>query len=455
MTPPPSAEQTPGEPLSLTTAIPEGELYVGLAFSGGGHRATAFALGVLQELGATGAGANRNGLLDKVEFLAGVSGGSVAATWFALKGAGGVATLRDRYLTREGDRYFPNPPYRPDEIQRTIEDGIDARESFGRVLDELLFDGATFADLPANGPVLQIVATDVARAAPFVFSPPTFAALCADLPRLPLSAAVSASAAFPAVFRPVTIPAHTRPCPPPPPMRKLAGARIQPVLGMLAESRARYSDPRLANVRLWDGGMTDFYGISGFIASRASSPTPFGPMTPEQAVRVRRILFLTVDARPERPRLYEEMTPGGRTLALSLYGLPQRLRDGNGSGVNPILVERAIRAATNDGFDTLRAALAEWQGRIVEWRCSLDRETAARLHGGRLPDGWDCRDVMLFAGLVNPAGLPDTLRASVDRVPTRLRLPVEEIDMVTAAGRLAARRSPALGGLVRSLAAAR
>jgi NTE family protein len=458
------ADSAPPEPLDaadvlpLTRPVAEGELYIGVAFSGGGHRASAFAFGVLQELAATGAPANRDGLASDVHFLAGVSGGSVVATWFALHGAAGLASFRERYLTQDGDRYFPASPFSPGEITRTVEDGIDARDSFGRVLDELLFKGATFADLDPAGPVLRIVASDVSRAVPFVFSPPTFAALCTDLARLPLSAAVSASAAFPAVFRPVVIAAHRRPCTTAPaavPLRKLSSPRLQPVLGMLAESRDRYADPRLQSVRLWDGGMTDIFGTSGFVAARASARTPHGPMTAEQAVRVRKILFLAVDASHENSRLIEELVPGGRTLALSLYGLPQRLRDSGKDALNPVLTARAIRATTTDGFDTLHAALVDWQHEIVAWRCSLDPETAARLRGGALPDGWDCRDVALFAGLVSPAGLPADLRAAMNEVPTRLRLPVAEIDMVTAAGRIAARRTVALGDLVRQLEAGR
>ena len=60
---------------------------VGLAFSGGGTRAAAFAHGVLQEIDQTTV-RTRSGthsLLDRVGFVSGVSGGSVAAAYFGLK----------------------------------------------------------------------------------------------------------------------------------------------------------------------------------------------------------------------------------------------------------------------------------------------------------------------------------------------------------------------------------
>ena len=61
---------------------------VGLAFSGGGTRAAAFSHGVLTALDRetirTGAGPRP--LTEAVDFVAGVSGGSVTAAYFGLKG---------------------------------------------------------------------------------------------------------------------------------------------------------------------------------------------------------------------------------------------------------------------------------------------------------------------------------------------------------------------------------
>ncbi len=54
--------------------------FVGLAFSGGGTRASSFAYGMLQELRATGRGRKApDGLLSYARLVSGVSGGSVTA----------------------------------------------------------------------------------------------------------------------------------------------------------------------------------------------------------------------------------------------------------------------------------------------------------------------------------------------------------------------------------------
>ena len=451
------ADAPAGPAPALTRPLAPGELYVGLAFSGGGHRASAFSYGVLQELAATGAAHNRHGLAGEVRFLAGVSGGAVTAAWFALHGPAGLPAFRGRYLLRNAERYVLVDPRAPGPITPAVQDRVLARDSLAPVLDAYLFAGATFARLGKDRPVLRIVASDLARGAPFVFSPETLSAVCRNLARMPLSQAVAASAAFPAVFRPIVLPVRHRACAgsPPPPLRRLDSPEVQPVLARLAAARQRYGDPRVDSVHLADGGLTDVYGTAAVIAALAESRSVLGPMTPEQAVRVREILFLAVDASIDRSPTYRELIPTGRLLAVSLIGLPQRLRDKGPEGLDMEMLGDALRATTTDSFPTLRAALADWQHDIIAWRCGLDRKTAAALYGGPLPADWSCRSVTLVAGLIRPADLPPDLRRRMREVPTRLHLPQEDIDMVVAAGRLALRQSKAMASLIRHLDAAR
>jgi NTE family protein len=59
-----------------------------LAFSGGGTRAAAFAYGVLEELAATPVvlGGRPRRLLDEVDLISAVSGGSFTAAYYGLYG---------------------------------------------------------------------------------------------------------------------------------------------------------------------------------------------------------------------------------------------------------------------------------------------------------------------------------------------------------------------------------
>src|SRR5687767_4714481 len=62
------------------------DLMIGLAFSGGGTRAAAFSYGVLAEIDRVRlSGRGVTSLLDRVDFVSGVSGGSVLAAYFGLK----------------------------------------------------------------------------------------------------------------------------------------------------------------------------------------------------------------------------------------------------------------------------------------------------------------------------------------------------------------------------------
>lgn len=199
--------------LSDSSAVGDGELYIGLAFSGGGMRATSFAYGMLEELRAAGIGADApNGLLNHVRLVSGVSGGSVMAAQFGLRGPDGLARFRERYLITNAETYMVTSGLNPLTIAKGVAGGVNGRDTFGRYLDEVLFKGATFSDLRHSQIKTWINATDMANNTPFLFSPETFDALCSDLSKVRLSEAVAASAAFPLVFTPIVLEAHQGKC---------------------------------------------------------------------------------------------------------------------------------------------------------------------------------------------------------------------------------------------------
>ena len=75
-----------------------------LAFSGGGTRAAAFSYGVLEYLRRTevvGPKGNRGRLLDQVDIITGVSGGSFTALAYGLYGDKLFADYEQRFLKRD------------------------------------------------------------------------------------------------------------------------------------------------------------------------------------------------------------------------------------------------------------------------------------------------------------------------------------------------------------------
>lgn len=418
-------------------STPDDSVFVGLAFSGGGHRASAFAHGMLRELQAAGRGPDApNGLLDHVRLVTGVSGGSVTAAWFGYAGPKGVDSFRERYLLQNGEKYMANTAVNPVTLVRGLSGGANGRRTFARVLDEQLFDKATFGDLRRRSDILTwINASDVANRTSFLFSPETFDALCSDLSRLPISEAVAASAAFPLVFSPIVLKAHTERCN----YREpdwLTAARHNPEATETLRAHGRvlelYSDPeRMKFVKLLDGGITDNFGTVALVVERAKAQNPYGPLSAEQAVKLRRVLFLVANAGVETEFGWTETEagPGGLELALSI-------------------VNSSMGSATRAAYDAMQLTLDKWQKDIIDWRCSLSRAEVARLRGS-LKD-WDCRDLKLFVSEVNFGGLSGEMRGQLNQIPTRLKLRPEQVDLAIEAGRLATRRDPEFRGFLRA-----
>ncbi|WP_136637314.1 patatin-like phospholipase family protein [Pseudooceanicola onchidii] len=412
-----------------------GETWVGLAFSGGGMRASAFAHGMLEEIrAATASAGDPNGLLDDVRLVTGVSGGSVTAAYFGLHGPAGVSRYRDIYLTRNAETYMANSPINPVTIAKGLSGGANGRKTFGRFLDETLFHGATFGDLRKRSRIKTwINASDVANQTTFLFSPETFDALCSDLASFPISDAVAASAAFPLVFSPIVIEAHQKKCDYQEP-EWLTSARYNPEASYAMrahaaalESYAQAKDVKY--VKLLDGGITDNFGTTGLAVERARAQVPFAPLTETEAVRMKRLLFLVADAGVQRDNSWTEKLrgPGGVNLAMSI-------------------ASSAMSAASRTGFDAMRLQLDKWQRDLVDYRCSLSRAQVARMRGTAA--GWDCKDLKFFIGLISFRDVPTGMKRRLDDIPTRLKLKTEEVDLAIEAGRIATRGNAEFNGFL-------
>ncbi|MCU0899556.1 MAG: patatin-like phospholipase family protein [Cypionkella sp.] len=418
--------------------LADDSLYVGLAFSGGGMRASAFAYGMLEELRAQGAiTGTPHGILDHVRLVSGVSGGSVTAAQFGLYGPAGLTGYRERYLLTNAEKYMANSVLNPLTLVKGLSGGANGRATFARYLDEVLYKGATYGDLRTRSPIKTwINATDMANNTPFLFSPETFDALCSDLSKVPISEAVAASAAFPLVFSPIVLQAHQGTCTYQEP-DWLTAARNNPeaTSAMKAQARAleSYANPaEVKFVKLLDGGITDNFGTTGLAIERARAQAPYAPMTEAEAVRMTRMLFLVANAGVEKD-----------------YGWTQKIPGPGGPGLAMSIATASMSAATRSGYDAMKGELRLWQEDLIEWRCALPLAAVRRLRGTTA--GWDCRDVKLFVGQASFETLPKSMRDQLNTVPTRLRLNPDQVDLVIEAGRLATRATPEFNGFLASL----
>jgi NTE family protein len=260
-----------------TMANPEveheiGKLQVYLMFSGGGTRAAALAYGVMKELAATTISVHGEQirLLDEIDMISSVSGGSFTAAYYGLHGEGIFDNFEEVFLKRDVDRDLAMGFIRPFIWLRMLLTTYDRADWAEHVYDEHVFHDATFADLIASkGPIIRINATDLAAGHPFTFVQPQFDILCSDLTPLPVSRAVLASSSVPVVFAPTVIENYAGTC------GYTKSEEMKEALADRHKSRRRY---RLAKeeadyldreahkyVYLIDGGVSDNLGVRGFL----------------------------------------------------------------------------------------------------------------------------------------------------------------------------------------------
>lgn len=281
---------------------PADDVIIGLSFSGGGTRAAAFAHGVLKEMSATDVrlAGRPSHLVDHVKFVSGVSGGAVAAAYFGLKGPAAVENFRERFLLKNAEEDLRTSLVNPKNLVRVFAGGANDSTGLPRWLDQNLFDGATFDDLmQPDKPVVIINASDIFSRVPFVFGPLTFSAFCSDIRSYPLSQAVAASAAVPVVFAPVVIKTYPGRCQAPLPawlekVREDPGAPSN--LRAFANAIHRYRTGEIGFIKLLDGGLTDNFGLRGFLVTRLGAQTPYGPLSARDAVRIRELALFVVNA---------------------------------------------------------------------------------------------------------------------------------------------------------------
>ena len=243
-----------------------------LAFSGGGTRAAAFAYGVLEELRDTmiaGEG-GRTSLLEEVDTISGVSGGSFPAAYYGLYGDRIFEEFEGRFLKRNIQGALIWRALRPWNMLRLLTPWLSRSDLASRYYDEKVYDGATFADLrEAKGPRIHINATDLSSGERFTFNQNTFDVICSDLDPFPISTAVAASSAVPMVLSPITLENHAGSCgfrPPGWALKALAEADANPRRARAVENFLRLQDREHKKyIHLVDGGISDNLGLRAAI----------------------------------------------------------------------------------------------------------------------------------------------------------------------------------------------
>jgi len=293
------ATNTAAEPPKNSDAV-----FVILAFSGGGTRAAALSTGVLNQLKATtfhlnpgtgepcsqgepGCEATARSMLDEVDVISSVSGGSFTAAAYALYGQeilnrGSAFQNRFLYYPLQRD-LFSQAVFYPQNWQY-----LGARtEIAAKLYDNRVFGKATYQRLEQRPrPYIILNATDATTGARFEFNQEQFDLLCSDLSKVPIARGVTGSSAFPGLLNSLAVDSHNKQgCAYRGPGsgaeddwvklglqdRSINQTRYRAAQGILA-----YRDPNRTTLHVLDGGLSDNIGLRAVIQSLESTDRPIG-----------------------------------------------------------------------------------------------------------------------------------------------------------------------------------
>ena len=403
-----------------------------LTFSGGGTRAAALAYGVLEALRDTSILHNgkRVALLDEVDVISSISGGSFPAAYYALHGNKIFDEFADRFLYR---------PVQSDLIRLALSPASWASLSasnYGRsdlaaeFYHREVFGGGTYADLISRNrrPFVILNATDMTTGTPFPFIQDQFDMMCSNLGGVSLARAAAASSAFPGGLTPLGFHNYAGTCGYRQPVWvQLASddhaSRVNRARTARAENRlslARVRDdgrPARPTIHLTDGGVADNIGLRGPLDAIRSINHPWSLLRMMNNGKIESLVVIVVNAAAS-PVTERDQTAG-----------------------IPGLIDTLATAAnvpldnyTADSLDLLKASVNEFneEARLIE-SC---KKLAARQGAHCVPDIQAPHRIDLY-----PVEVAFDYIASAEErtwfrnLPTSLELPRASVDRLREIGR--------------------
>jgi NTE family protein len=418
---PPGSERISRGGYSLDELAPSpdtSDLLVLVAMSGGGKRSASFSYGALKGMRElmmqTGAGPRT--LLNEVDAIAGVSGGSFTAAYYGLYRDATFGRFENNFLYRDTESNIYGIFLLPWNWTWLIDPTVGTNDFMERVYDREMFRGARFADLAKRGrPLVAIGATDISFGAPFLFTQGTFDLICSDLDDFPIARALAASNGFPGLFSPVTLTSHAAACDRRRPgwLRRVTDAQREDPrsrIGNEARHAERYLDSeRTRYVHLVDGGIADNLALRAVGAEmQAMAQLPPQPMI-SSLHHFRRVLVLSIDGQgAQDSSVAQRRVVGG---IFSLFGL---------------VAGAAIDRFNFETMTTVDQQLREFVAAIKQTRCER----------GGLIDGLPCADVSGELIHISLIELPESpYKERLLAIRTGLTLRREDVDLLIEAGR--------------------
>jgi NTE family protein len=404
-----------------------------LTFSGGGTRAAAFSYGLLEDLAKTELqiDGRKRRLLDEVDIMSGVSGGSFTAAYYGLFGNRIFKDYEIRFLRKniQGALLARKFLYIPNWF-RLFSRNFDASDIAAEYYDKHVFDHGTFGNiLERGGPAIIINATDMTEGTTFPFIQESFDRICSDIARYPVARAVAASSAVPVVLSPITLRNYASTCGYSPEWihEALQERDTWPRRYYQAVHIAQYLDTtKKKYVHLVDGGIADNLGVRVAIDRITQMGNMWTSMKYAGQVNTHKVVFIVVNAETGVDRSPDlKKSPAGIFSVLSS------------------VTSTPLSRYNFETLELLRSDFKKWAEEIRSGRCK---------DPGYQEDSGPCDDIQFYLVEVSFDRLEDeSERAYFKSLPTSFKLSDEQVDKLReVAGRLL-RKSPEFQKLLRDL----
>ena len=424
-----TVDPTSGHRFDLLPGDGRDELFVIVVFSGGGTRAAALSYGVLEALRDTKIQwhGETMSLLDEVDVISSISGGSFPAAYYALRGAKIFDEFPERFLYR---------PVQSDLLKQLVSPGNWlklAGQSYGRsdlaaeFYDREVFGAATYADVirQRRRPFVILNATDMTTGAQFPFVQDQFDLLCADLAGVTLGRAAAASSAFPGGLTPLTFQNYAGKCnyrQPPWVDRAVKDhrSRDNAPRTVRAERRLSYADGGQAlrsYIHLIDGGVADNIGLREPLAAMTGTNNSWSVMRLINLNQVKKLVVIVVNA-ATNPATHRDQTPNVPGLFSTLRAAADVPLD-NYSFDTLEALRAIVKEFNNEGGNIAGCkALAASRGQ----QCVLDIPAPPQIEFFPIEVAFE------YIG-------SDDDRRWFKNIPTAFELPRETVDKLRAVGR--------------------
>ena len=410
----PIKEYLPGAGYRIAHVKPEENsdtMLLYLTFSGGGTRAAALSYGVLEKLKSTEVTTygKKHRLLDEVDGISSVAGGSFTAGYYGLFGDRIFQDFESKFLKKNIQGALAvRTLFNPIDWVKLFSATFDRSDLAAEYYDKHIFEKGTFGDMAARtGPLILINATDMTYGTRLGFTQDVFDIICSDLSRFPVARAAAASSAVPLLLSPITLRNYAGTCGYKMPegfKELLKGRAISERQFYLANNIAVYLDSKKKPyIHLIDGGVADNLGLRAILDRVILRGSIWQAIKGTPRENVRKVVMIVVNAETETDSKWD------RIEAIPPFGAML-------SAYSSIAIERY----NQETLALLKESVKSWAAEIRTQRCK----------GGVVStEPGSCGDIAFYVVEVKFDALKDEAeRRYFKRLPTSFKLTPETVD---------------------------